>query len=344
MDWTDLSPDSRGISPELGALLMVGIVVVLAIGAASVTMDFSDRLGEEQVQLDPDACPGFQQIQFETSGDDFTQLLTEMQSNNCALWLDAGDFQTDGDAVRLWNDRGPNSFDAVQRDDAHQPTVVEDSELDQPVAEFEADHSQLDEDADSHPSSGTTDGQYLTIDRDVSDFGLDEDSGFVIVALVKAETFDRNGIWTVGEAGVDGREFSMRTCSSYDFDGCEYDDPEGHWRGQHWGTADLDFSSGSESAGEWLVLTHAYNGAEVTIRVNGQQVASKSADLDLSSNRDIQIGRWERTDDDPHYYFDGRLAEMTIFDRTLADSELAAVEEYMGTRHGVALEGPIGST
>jgi hypothetical protein len=340
MDTDSLRSDDRAISPELGAVIMVGLVVVLAMGFATISTDFSDRLGQETVLDDEDACPGFQDVEFEKGGEDFEQLLQELQQNNCALWLKAGDIEEQNGQVTQWNDNGPNLFHATQDDPAKRPQVVEDSELGIDVLEFEADHSQLDEDSNSHPDPGVTDGDYLNIDRDVKELGVEESSGFVIVATLKVDEFDRGGTWTVGEAGVDGREFSMRTCSSYGFDGCEASDPEGDWRGQHWGRADIDFSTGPNSADEWLILTHAYDGDDAYIRVNGKEVARDSIDLNLSANRDIQIGRWERLDDDPHYYFDGRMAEVTVFDRELAEQELRAVEEYMSDEHNIPLDGP----
>lgn len=269
-------------------------------------------------------------------------MLSELQENNCALRLRPGEFQTAGGSVVTWSDGGPNHFDATQSDPGDRPDVVTDPELGIDVVEFEANHTGID-----HTDNTSTNGTYLNIPRDVDDLDIDEDSGFVIVATIMVDEFDRGGAWTVGEAGADGREFSMRTCSTYSFDGCYTDngfsDPEGWWRGQHWGTADVDFQSGTESAGEWLILTHAFDGDEVIIRVNGQEVARDTVDLDLSANRNIQLGRWVRLDENPHLYFDGRMAEVTIFDRKLMKEEYGTVEEYMSNEHGIALTGPIDS-
>jgi hypothetical protein len=332
--------DERSISPELGAVILVALVIVLALGVAALSNGLGDRLTSETFLDDEDACPGFQTAEFEKTGENFEDLLQELQENNCALWLKSGDFEVDDDEISQWNDNGPNTFDAIQRDSGHRPQVVEDSELGSDVLQFEADHSQLDESSNSHPDPGVTDGDYLDIDRDIKQLGVEEGSGFVIVATLKVDEFDRGGTWTVGQAGVDGREFSMRTCSSYGFDGCEASDPEGEWRAQHWGTADIDFSTGPNSADEWLILTHAYDGDDAYIRVNGEEVARDSIDLNLSGNRDIQIGRWERLDDDPHYYFDGRMAEIAVFDRELTSAELTNVEQYMSREHDIALDGP----
>lgn len=330
----------RAISPELGAVILIGLVIVLALGVAALSTDLAGRIGGEDVLDDEDACPGFQRAEFRATGENFERLVQELQTNKCALWLEAGELVGTGGNVTRWTDSGPNGFHATQSDPAHRPRLVYDDEINSQVVAFDANHTQLDEDSNSHPGTGTTDGDYLTISRDIEELSVDEGSGFVIVATLKVDEFDRGGTWTVGEAGVDGREFSMRTCSSYGFDGCEQTDPEGHWRGQHWGVADIDFSSGPDSADKWLILTHAYDGQDAYIRVNGQEVAREDIDLNLSTNRDIQLGRWVRLDDDPHYYFDGRMAEMTVFDRELATSELRAVEKYMSAEHGIPLDGP----
>jgi hypothetical protein len=334
---------SRAISPLTGSLMMIVLVLLLVAVTAGVFLGYSSELEESVASYDSDACPGFQEVEFSAGGDSFEEFLQELTDNNCALWLKSESFESEGGAAVRWNDAGPNGFDAKQDDTSNAPQIKQDSALGIDVLEFQADHSSLDKD-DNDPDPGSTDGDYLSIDRDIDELGVDEESGFVVVALLKVDNFDRGGTWTIGKAGEDGKEFSMRTCGNYNFDGCQSSDTEGEWRAQHWGTADVDFDSGDESAGNWMVLTHEYDGSEVTIRVNGQEVAKDSVDLDLSTNRDIQIGRWMRLDDDPHYYFDGRMAEITIFDRTLADSELETVEEYLSDEYGVSLDGPIGDT
>jgi flagellin-like protein len=340
---TGRKSSNRAISPVIGSLMMITLVLLLAAVSAGLFLGYSDELDESATSYDSDACPGFQEVEFSTGGDDFDDFLQELTDNNCAMWLQSENFESEGGTAVRWNDAGPNDFHAKQDDTSNAPQIKQDSTLGIDVLEFQADHSSLDED-DNDPDPGSTDGDYLSIDRDIDELGVDEDSGLVVVALLKVDNFDRGGTWTIGEAGEDGKEFSMRTCGNYDFDGCQSSNTEGEWRGQHWGTADVDFDSGDESAGEWIILTHAYDGSEVTIRVNGQEVATDSVDLDLSANRNIQIGRWVRLDDDPHYYFDGRMAELIIFDRKLADSEIETVEEYLRDEYGISLSGPIGDT
>ena len=323
-------------------MLLIGLVLLVALTVANLAFGVTDRLDETAFQSDENACPGFQEVEFDVDGSDFSAFLDELRENNCALWLEGDSFVASNGTASEWTDQGPNAFHARQEDPDSRPEVVSDGDLGTNVLAFEANHSQLDNyDSNSQPPSGVTDGDHLTIDRDVDALGVDEESGFVITAVLKVDEFDRGGVWTVGDPGQDGREFSMRTCSDHEFDGCERSDPTGHWRGQHWGETDIDFSSGSDSDDEWLVLTHAYNGTakEAFIRVDGEEVARESIDLDLSANRDVQLGRWVRLDDDPHYYFDGRLAEVTVFDRTLASAELDTVEEYMSSTYGIDLDG-----
>jgi hypothetical protein len=338
-------PGSRGVSPQVGAVLMLAIVVLLVLAFISLPMGIGERLNDPAFTQDENACPGFQEKEFAQSGEDFDTLLEELRSNNCALWLQGGNYETtDGNASR-WLDQGPNEFHATQSDPDSRPEVVFDSDLGMEVLKFDANHSALAayDDQSDQPDAGITDGDYLDINRDVDALGVSEGSGFVINAVLKVTSFDRGGTWTVGNPGEDGREFSMRTCSNYAFDGCQHEDPAGKWRGQHWGTSDIDFDSGADSTGEWIILTHAYDGrtGEAFIRVNGQEVARDSIDLNLSANRDIQLGRWVRLDDDPHYYFDGRMAEVTVFDRTLTATEVETVEEYMSSEYGIPLDGPI---
>ncbi len=351
MRLTRLGWGRRATAPVVGAALMILLVLLLGIGVVTLAFGPTDRLTERGVFADEDACPGFQEVEFNVGGEDFDEFLAELQENNCALWLQGGNYVVENGSASQWTDRGPNSFHARQSSPENQPSVVMDAQLNQEVLEFEANHTGLEpyKDDFDQPPVDTTDGEYLDISRDIDALGVTEDSGFVMVAVLKVSAFDRGGAWTVGEAGQDGREFSMRTCGNYEFDECKRDnfdasgDAEGWWRGQHWGSEDVDFNSGTASEGEWVVLTHALDGqaGEVFMHVNGEEIARESVDLDLSGNRDIQIGRWIRIDDNPDYYFDGRMAEVTVFDRTLTPEELETVESYMSSAYGISLDGPV---
>lgn len=327
---------SRGISPVVGGVLMVALVVIIGAVVAATAFGVTDRLDDRSVLNDEQACPGFEEVEFESGGGDFSSLLSELQDNDCALWLQGGQFSTSGGSVQSWSDSGPRGLDATQSSNSNKPQLVTDGDLGTEVVEFDADHSGL----GSNPQPGDTDGQYLSVNR--SKLQVDENTGFAIVALVKPSAFNRGGLWTVGEPGSTGREFSMRTCSDYSFDGCQYSDPVGQWRGQHWGTADVDFTTGTGSADEWLILSHIYDGSDVSVRVNGAELARNSVNLDLSENRDLELGRWPSVDSEPAYYFDGRMAEVLVFDRNLADVELDNVEQYLSDTYGVALDGPPG--
>lgn len=128
----------------------------------------------------------------------------------------------------------------------------------------------------------------------------------------------------------------MRTCSSFDGEAneeCYHDQPDGEWRAQHWGSEDIDFSS-TETDGQWATLVHAYDGERIEVRINGETIADDDVDLDLSANRDIQLGRWEREEGDPYWYYDGRMAELIIFDQTLGDEEIENVERYLDAKFG----------
>ena len=214
MDSDSVHTDERAISPELGAAIFVGLVVILALGVASFSFGLTDRLNDDLVQEDKADCPGFREAEFQRGGEDFGQLIEELKTNNCALWLAPGEFKTANGKVREWGDRGPNDFDAVAPNASDRPEAVYDTEIDRRVVEFEADHSQLDEDDNSHPDPGTTDGQYLNVDRDIGDLGVTEGSGFVIVATLKPDEFDRNGAWTVGKAGEDGRDLAAHRAAA----------------------------------------------------------------------------------------------------------------------------------
>lgn len=330
--------DKRGVSPVVGTVLMVSVLVLLAavVGTLALGIAQEETPRDAQSVLAEGQCPGFQVVEFDPT--DVSAAADQLTTENCALWLEQGNVETtNGGEVTRWNDAGKNNFDAVQSASGDRPELVQDSDLNKDVLEFDASHA-------SNPSSaGDNDGNYLELNRDISDLNVNEDTGIVVAAVIKAEQFDRGGSWTIGKAGVSGREFSIRACSDRSRDGCQAGDPEGLWRGQNWGSADVDFSSGDESGGEWLTLVQSYDGDEATIRINGEVVAQKDINLDLSDDRDIQIGRWERVPGDPRWYFDGRIAELVIIDEELDEGEIELIEAYFNQQHGVALDGPIES-
>lgn len=330
---------------------MLAIVVLLGLTVTAMSLGFSQTLSDAEsvdVFLE-DRCADDRTLEFRG---DFGEFHDVLQDNPCALWLDGTDVATD-DAGRVatWTDRGPNEYDAMQSDPSQRPTLLPAGSgpggIDAPVVEFEnnatlrpgcdlGDHGN-DGGCASDGNRGIRyydEGDYLRIDRSARDLGVDEDTGMAIASVVYVEAFDRGGTWTIGEAGADGREFSMRTCGAdATWGGCGHssDGPEDHWRAQHWGSQDVDFEA--NSSGEWIVLVHAYDGEETTIRVDGREVGSESTALDLSQNRDVQLGRWERTSGDPSFYLEGAVAEVLVFDRAMEDSELTAIEEYFAQRY-----------
>ena len=319
----------RSISPAVGVVLMVMIVLLLAVTTATLMVGFSGELeSAEEVDLyDDSQCPGFRTITYEPPT--FDKVQTAISENNCALWLNAGDVETDESGrVTRWYDSGRNGFDAIQSTAADRPTLVSNAVNGQPALDFDGQNQETTDPDD-------TDGQFLRLDRDVSDLNLDDDSGMVVIAVLRVEEFDRGGTWTIGEAGETGREFSMRTCSTYGFDGCSVGgDASGEWRAQQWDVADVDFTS-PETDGQWAILVHSYDGEHVSVRVNGESLANESADLDLGTSRDIQLGRWERTPGDPHWYFDGRMAEVLIFDQSLTNEDIENAESYLNTKYQI---------
>lgn len=319
--------DYRGASPVVEVALMVIIVVLMATTAVVLVTDIADdQLDSAEtvdVVVDRDRCAGDQTATYDGS---FSEIQEQLQNDPCALWLESGHVETENGDVVGWSDQGQNSFDATAVDAQHLD-VEESSELGgHEVVVFD-------------PEDTEDGGGYFDLERDVSDFDLDEDSGIIVISVVQVEEYDRGGTWTIGEAGQDGREFSMRTCSDRGVDGCQTSEPEGEFRAQHWGSADVDFNitdaSTVDSADDWVILTHGYDGDDAFIRANGEEIAREDVDLDLSEDRDIQIGRWERTANDPSWYFEGRMAEILFFDTDLEEEDIESIENALGDRLGI---------
>ena len=326
---SEIVTDRRSISPVVGVALMVAVLVLLAVTTATLMFGFTESLesAEETPLYDDSDCPGFRAYSYEPPN--FNDVQTAISENNCALWLAAGDVDTDGsDRVTNWYDGGQNGFDATQSTAGDRPTLVPNAVNGHPAVDFDGNNQDTTDPAD-------TDGHYLQLDRDIDELNLDEDSGLVVVAVIKVDEFNRGGTWTIGQAGETGREFSMRTCSTFSVDGCPVGgDASGEWRAQHFGAADVDFTS-PETDGQWAILVHRYDGQQVQIRVNGEPIATESAALDLATNRDIQLGRWERTAGDPSWYVDGQIAELLIFEQRLETEDVENVEGYLDTKFDI---------
>ena len=342
---------ARGISKVIGAVCMVVIVVLLASVISVMSLEFSERLADvESIEVyDDERCAGDQVLVFEGDFDRFHDQLTD---NPCALWLEGGTLVTDGsDRVQQWTDQGPHRSHATQADPDDRPTLYPAGTgpggIDAPVVGFENEASLRSgcSPGDAEWTAGCSgggnsgirhydEGQSLRIDRDLTGLGIDESTGMAVAAVVYVERFDRGGTWTIGEAGASGREFSMRTRG--DDETWPWNapvPPANHWRAQHWDVADVDFEVDSHR--EWIVLIHAYDGERTTIRAGGSEVAVEETELDLSNSRDVQVGRWERTDGDPSFYFHGAIAELLVFDRAMSEDELTDLEAYFESRYDV---------
>lgn len=316
--------DNRGVSPVVGVALMLVIVVLIAAAVGVMLLSFTDDLPDTTEVFVEDDCPGFHIAEYETG--EFSAFVDDIRQNDCALWLEHGEVELEeGGEVEQWRDSGPHGFHASQSNSSIQP------DYDDRKVIFDASANEGDQ----------WNGQHLQLDRDVDDLDLDANRGIAVAAVVAVDTFDRNGLWTIGEAGESGREFSLRTCSDRPSDGCNSTDPEGEWRAQLWDKSDVDFSSGNDSAGKQLVLVQGYDGDEVFIRVNGEEVARDPVNLDLSANRDIQLGRWDRTDDDTYWYFNGSISEVIVFDHALEKDTIDLFEAYLSSEHDIDLEGRI---
>ncbi|MEM9414030.1 MAG: LamG-like jellyroll fold domain-containing protein, partial [Planctomycetota bacterium] len=94
-------------------------------------------------------------------------------------------------------------------------------------------------------------------------------------------------------------------------------------------------------AGQWNHVTATYDGAMMTLYINGQVVAStaKTGDLDWThpgtGNDDgLEFGRFH--DNDEAYYFDGQAADLRIYDRALDPAEVAAQHQALPNQNPVA--------
>ncbi|MBD3249448.1 hypothetical protein GF336_05365, partial [Candidatus Woesearchaeota archaeon] len=84
------------------------------------------------------------------------------------------------------------------------------------------------------------------------------------------------------------------------------------------------------SAGEWAHVMCVNNGTDIIIYINGEEDNSASSSGTVAKSDQLTVGRLYSSSDD--YYFDGKIDEVLVYNRTLSSSEVQQL--YLGTRYG----------
>ncbi len=141
------------------------------------------------------------------------------------------------------------------------------------------------------------------------DLGIAGAAPKTVEAWVYARAFNyHGGVFALGNRGSNGADFSLITLGSPD-----------RWRVVFW-AMDLDFSHPSEN--QWMHVAVVYDGKEAIVYADGKERARRECELDTNADEAFRIGRWWDNDGGA---FDGRIAEVRIWNRALDQEEIKTV-------------------
>lgn len=219
----------RSVSPVVGTILMVAVVIIIASVIGSAALGFGDELGSTEVASDQCGVSN----EFDPSD------VSEFGEHNtvdlsCQLWFDAtaGDY-SEGDDVSTWSDQSGNGYSAeVHSGDPTWSANVEGTGV--PGIEFDQSNNEK-----------------FRIDAKPADINIvGEEYEYTIITLVKPVDEDgRKGIHTIGDNT--NNNVNLRK-----------NGPTDNWWGQGMSTA-----PGTE--GNWTVLTQTYDGSTAAGYANG---------------------------------------------------------------------------
>ena len=132
--------------------------------------------------------------------------------------------------------------------------------------------------------------------------GIDGDKPKTIEVWAFTQSFNNGGLWFIGESGVNGGEFSLRT---------ETTDNEYRFIGF---SQDIVFNANGLKS--WTHFACAYDGTTVTVIVDGTEVASEEKTLSTVDTNSFTIGRRKSSS------LDGSVTEVRIWNTTRTQSQI----------------------
>lgn len=295
----------RSVTPVIGTILVVAIIVVIAAAFGAVAFGFTDRLGSTET-ASADRC-GVSEFDPEDV-DGFAKSESELYSVPCVTWFDASTLEyEDGDSVSRWDDRSASRFDAVSVAGTGNPTYR--SSIDG-VAAVEFD------------SSDGGDG--LATKKNASDANLAGETELSISAVVRPTSATTNPFARIGDPGNNKFRFTYNETTG---PGDWYLSP-GAGQVTHEPNDVID---------EWTLVTYVHDGETVRVYVNGKRQTildlggselgyTFDADLDIADSPLI-LGYTGTTK------LDGAIAEVVFFDKALTDDERRSIECTMDEKY-----------
>jgi hypothetical protein len=254
-------------------------------------------------------------------------------SSNLQLWLkaNAGISKTDGQSVTSWVDQSPNGYSAENTagDGQTEPTFRNNSTDNinfNPVVEFD----------------GITNGLDLG-----SNYIYSSNAGMTFFAVVKPDVDNDEGnyIYDFGTASTDGYGFTYAN-----------DAFKMYTAGDHGGVKS-DYITHSNNTDAILYTGKIDFGNEQRVYLNGGSVVYSEAITlsQLTTNEIIEasthhtdgqsgpvtIGRQSKKINSNDRLFDGKMAEIILYDEDLSDADRNKVQSYLAIKYGLTLDSSI---
>lgn len=233
---------------------------------------------------------------------------------NLQLWLDADAFDTiikDGsDKVSQWNDKSGNTNNAVQATGADQPTWIDNVVNNKPSLDFD----------------GSTD-MMLVSSFDGFMSGDDEISTVFVVFQHDVTSLDY--IWAFGKGTSDNPVYGGRITNSDKYEIVKRDDI---------GTVKSVLGTTTISTATTYIATQIIDvgGLTADTHINGDADVI-DGDIDVGTTTIDELGIGALPLAVPILFWDGKISEIIIYNRTLSATEFAAIENYLSTKWGIVL-------
>lgn len=175
-----------------------------------------------------------------------------------------------------------------------------------------------------------------------SDLSIGGASDCSITCWAYAESFNRGGIYEVGNAGVTQNMFALRTRDPGESGG-----GTDVWTTNHWGAVSGDYSytiTGSLNTWTFFVVTYDTAGTDTSetyaaILDTDDEVTSRGSlamTLNLTDFLPFSIGRFNQANEGNPVDFDGRIADVRVYNRVLALTEMQTI--FMSKGHDAISE------
>jgi hypothetical protein len=309
----------------VGTVLLLGVVVVVSASIGVTVLDFPKEVTPTSVTPGGDGDAACQSVEFDpTDVDEFADEHDDCTSGptggdgayqGAVMWFDASQegFSSGGESVDRWTDQSGNGHDAVVLRGNPQGYADVDGV---PAVEFEK-------------GLFASSGDVFTAEATTAEANLDGETEFAISVVIQpngpfanylAVGNDNTGTFT----GRVSSGFSQNIWAVYN----STVDEDGNYNN---GTTD----STVPQAEPWTVVTYTYNRTSVSLYVNGElQEQDDHDDIELDIHGDITVGG---VPSGGPLDFNGAIAELVIYDRSLDDDQRERLECGFDDKYGSAV-------